>query len=134
MVKDFILLGAKGQANQLFLNKNGKFVKHPVPDFEIDPGNDKVCGALFDYDQDNDLDFMAGIGGNEYLDGLMGFASYFYLNDGKGNFRRELLGPSITGFASCISPLIWIRTMIRIFSLAVGQSREHMAISPEVGF
>ena len=102
--KDFILLGAKGQANQLFLNKNGKFVKHPVPDFEIDPGNDKVCGALFDYDQDNDLDFMAGIGGNEYLDGLMGFASYFYLNDGKGNFTRELLGPSITGFASCISP------------------------------
>ncbi|HLO53209.1 MAG TPA: VCBS repeat-containing protein [Saprospiraceae bacterium] len=102
--KDFIILGAKGQPNQLFINNNGKFTKKDVPDFVNDIGNDKVSGAFFDYDQDNDLDLLVGLGGNEYQDGLMGFASYFYLNDGKGNFKRDLLGPSVTGFVGCIAP------------------------------
>lgn len=102
---DFILLGASGQADQLFLHKKGLYTKVRQPFFEADKNFESVCGALFDVDNDGDLDFVVGNGGNEYQKGFMNFASRFYVNDGKGNFTRERsAGPVFGGQVSCIKP------------------------------
>jgi len=103
--EDFILLGAADQPDQLFLQKNGRFIASRQQAFENDKSFESVCGALFDADGDGDLDLVIGSGGNEYQKGFLNFASRFYLNDGKGNFAREVdSGPVFGGQIGCIRP------------------------------
>lgn len=103
--EDIILLGAKGQANLLFLNKKSKFVKMPQKYFEFDKNSESVCGALFDADGDKDLDLLVGAGGNEIQEGFEAYTSRFYSNDGKGNFTKEIaVGPQVKGQIGCIKP------------------------------
>ena len=103
--EDFILLGAAGQADQLFIDKKGVYRKVEQSYFESDKNFESVCGTLFDADNDGDLDFVAGSGGNEYQKGFPNFMSRFYLNDGKGNFIKEVTkGPVFGGQVSCIEP------------------------------
>jgi hypothetical protein len=103
--EDFILLGAAGQPDQLFLFKSGNYVKAGQSSFEQDKQLESVCGALFDADGDKDLDFLVGSGGNEYQKGFPNFVSRFYSNDGKGNFSKVLnSGPIFGGQISCIEP------------------------------
>jgi enediyne biosynthesis protein E4 len=100
---DFILLGSAGQADQLFLNKGGVFKKSEQKSFDADKELESVCGVLFDADQDSDLDLVIGNGGNEYQKGMSNFLSRFYLNDGKGNFRKLTdEGPLFGGQVGCI--------------------------------
>jgi hypothetical protein len=103
--EDFILLGASGQPDQLFIQRNGRFVLSKQPAFENDKNFESVCAALFDADGDGDLDLVIGSGGNEYQKGFLHFASRFYLNDGRGNFSREIAsGPVFGGQIGCIRP------------------------------
>lgn len=103
--EDFILLGAADQADQLFVSKNGKYVKSAQSAFDTDKKSESVCGALFDADNDGDLDLIVGSGGNEYQKGIANFASRFYTNDGKGKFLKELgSGPIFAGQVGCIRP------------------------------
>src|SRR5690606_28012370 len=103
--EDFILLGASGQPDQLFIQKNGRFVLSKQSAFETDKNFESVCGAFFDADGDKDLDLVIGSGGNEYQKGFLNFASRFYLNDGRGNFSREInSGPVFGGQIGCIRP------------------------------
>lgn len=103
--EDFILLGASGQADQLFIYKKGIYTKVAQLFFEEDKHMESVCGTLFDADNDGDLDFLVGSGGNEYQKGFTNFGSRFYLNDGKGNFTKELAaGPVFGGQIGCIKP------------------------------
>ncbi len=101
---DIILLGAKGQKTSVYIQKNGKFELKDQPAFELDKISDKVAGALFDIDQDNDLDLIIALGGNEYQGGEISFTSRFYLNDGKGNFVPDMLGPYVAGNIGCVVP------------------------------
>lgn len=101
---DVIILGAKGQKTEVYLNVNGKFIKKDQPAFELDKVSDKVAGALFDIDQDNDLDLMIAMGGNEYQGGEVSFSSRFYLNDGTGKFVPDMLGPYVAGNIGCVAP------------------------------
>lgn len=103
--EDFILLGAAGQADQLFVYKKGSYSKVQQSFFDADKNFESVCGALFDADNDGDLDFVVGSGGNEYQKGFLNFMSRFYLNDGKGNFSKEInAGPEFGGQIGCIKP------------------------------
>jgi enediyne biosynthesis protein E4 len=103
--EDFILLGAADQANQLFVFSNGVYSRRLQSSFESDKKFESVCGALVDTDNDGDLDFIVGSGGNEYQKGYANFLSRFYINDSRGNFIRGVgVGPVFGGQVSCIRP------------------------------
>lgn len=102
--EDFIILGAKGQGIEVYINEKGKFILKPSADLSSETSTDKVCGAFIDIDQDNDRDLIVGMGGNEYLNKSISFVSKFFTNDGKGNFTLDLLGPNFTGNLGCIKP------------------------------
>lgn len=104
--EDFILQGAKDIPDKLFINTGTKFIESKQPAFELIKNIDRISGALFDADGDNDLDYLAGMGGNEYREGFKNFAAIYYENDGKGNFTNRIAMniPVINGQISCIKP------------------------------
>lgn len=103
--EDFILQGAKDMADKLFLNNGTKFLESKQPAFELMKSTESISGALFDADKDGDLDYLVGLGGNEYREGVKAFTAIFYENDGKGNFtNKENNIPNIVGQISCIKP------------------------------
>ncbi len=103
--EDFLLLGASGSASQLFINKSNQFIKSNQISFENDKAAEGISGVFFDADKDGDQDLLIGTGGNEYKNGIESFNSLFYLNDGKGNFKREIIkAPIAKGLISCIKP------------------------------
>ncbi len=84
---DFILLGAAGDPDKLFIQKpDGSFRFQANAAFNRDAGFESTCGALFDYDKDGDADLFIGSGGNEPGMPKMNFTIRAYMNDGKGNF------------------------------------------------
>lgn len=103
--EDFILQGAKGSADKLFLNQGNTFKESPQKAFLESLNFEKTAGALFDADGDKDLDYLVGVGGNEYRDGFNAFVSFYFENDGKGNFTRKTSNcPSFNGQIGCIKP------------------------------
>jgi hypothetical protein len=85
---DFILLGAAGDPEKLYVQKaGGKFDFKPTLSFNKLSGTfESTCGVLLDYDKDGDLDLMIGSGGNEIRMNKMNFSLRAYTNDGNGNF------------------------------------------------
>jgi enediyne biosynthesis protein E4 len=101
--EDFILQGAKDMPDKLFLNTPKGFIESKQPDFEANKATESVSGALFDADGDKDLDYLVGLGGNEYRMGAKGFTALYYENDGKGNFKKnDTKAPKIIGQIGCI--------------------------------
>jgi enediyne biosynthesis protein E4 len=87
---DFILLGASGDPDKLFIQKpDGSFHFQANPAFSKDAGFESTCGVLFDYDKDGDADLMIGSGGNEPGMPRINFMVRLYLNDGNGNFSPD---------------------------------------------
>ncbi|MEL6943135.1 MAG: VCBS repeat-containing protein, partial [Bacteroidota bacterium] len=103
-LEDFILLGAAGDEDKVFLQQeDGSFVRMPQPNLDADKASESVCGKLFDADSDNDMDLIIGVGGNEYQNGFESFYVRYYKNDGQGNFSREVTtAPLAGGQISCI--------------------------------
>jgi enediyne biosynthesis protein E4 len=103
-LQDYILQGAKGTEDQLYLGTNSGFSKNIQPEFSKTKNLEKTAGALFDNDKDGDLDYIVGMGGNEFKDGADAFNSYYFEND-KGKFiHRTEKVPSFKGMISCIAP------------------------------
>ncbi|MFN8356824.1 MAG: VCBS repeat-containing protein [Spirosomataceae bacterium] len=103
--QDFILQGARGMADKLFLNSGIGFTESKQPDFEANKDTESISGALFDADKDGDLDYLVGLGGNEYRMGVQSFVALFYENDGQGNFKKnQAVAPKIMGQIGCIKP------------------------------
>ncbi|HEX8038413.1 MAG TPA: VCBS repeat-containing protein, partial [Chryseosolibacter sp.] len=85
--EDFVLLGAAGDPDKLFLQKpDGRFEFKKCPAFTHDAEFESTCGALFDHDGDGDADLLIGSGGNEVEADHSKFLLRFYANDGAGNF------------------------------------------------
>jgi enediyne biosynthesis protein E4 len=104
--EDFILQGARDMPDKLFMNNGKSFVQKPQPSFEAEKAKECISGALFDADRDGDLDYLAGMGGNEMKGGVESYIAIFYENDGKGNFiKNSERGPKIMGHISCIKPI-----------------------------
>jgi hypothetical protein len=87
---DFVLLGAAGDPDKLFVQKvDGTFNFKANPSFIKDAGFESTCGALFDQDGDGDPDLMIGSGGNDVTVDQFHYIVRMYKNDGRGNFSAD---------------------------------------------
>ena len=101
--EDFYIGGAAGQPGSLYLQKNGKFEKKGITDFEKDKAYEDMGSALFDADKDGDLDLYVVSGGSEFKEGSEMYSDRLYVNDGAGDFKKSGLSKTMSS-GSCIVP------------------------------
>ncbi|MDH5250603.1 MAG: VCBS repeat-containing protein [Cyclobacteriaceae bacterium] len=101
--EDFFVGGAAGQPGSLYVQKNGKLLRKSGAVFESDKVYEDMGSALFDVDQDGDLDLYVVSGGSEFAEGSEKYQDRLYLNDGKGNLTKSVL-PKIISSGSCVVP------------------------------
>lgn len=88
-LKDLIFGGAKGFATSIYLQqKNGKYEMSIQAAFERDKLAEDLGIAVYDHDNDGDLDLFIASGGNEHGVGDQNLADRLYLNNGKGRFSK----------------------------------------------
>lgn len=87
---DFILLGAAGDPDKLFIQlPDGSFIFKENPSFIKDKGFESTCGAFVDLDKDGNLDLLIGSGGNDVQVDQLNYIVRLYRNDGRGNFTAD---------------------------------------------
>jgi len=101
--EDFYIGGAKDQAGVLYTQKDGKFIKQNVAAFEADKKYEDMGCALFDIDNDGDLDLYVVSGGSEFENASPMYVDRLYINDGKGYFTKQP-SPVTVSSGSCIVP------------------------------
>ena len=89
-LEDLFVGGAKDQPGILYLqNQEGKFSKSTSQPWSSDRVSEDLGCLFFDADGDHDLDLYVASGGNEFKLGDNALLDRLYLNDGKGNFRKN---------------------------------------------
>lgn len=89
-LEDFYFGGAKTFAGKLYLQKkDGSFELSIQPDFELDALSEDIDALFFDANSDGFQDLVVTSGGNESGLGSPDLADRIYLNDGKGNFKKN---------------------------------------------
>ena len=102
---DVFIGGARGQSGALFVQtKNGKFKYLDQPTLMSDAQAEDVDAAFADFDSDSDLDLIVVSGGHEELEDETLLLPRLYLNDGSGNFTKDLKFIGIPINASCVKP------------------------------
>ena len=101
--EDFYVGGAAGQAGSLHIQKDGKFIRKAIADFEKDKRYEDMGSALVDVDGDGDLDLYVVSGGSEFKEGSDMYGDRLYLNDGAGNFKKGSTIKTISS-GSCVMP------------------------------
>ncbi len=103
--EDVFIGGAKGQSSMVYKHLgNGKLQPFISEVFNEDLAFEETASALFDADNDGDLDLMVGSGGNEVGDTDL-FENRLYLNNGSGWFERSNVEiPSTNHNVSVIAP------------------------------
>jgi enediyne biosynthesis protein E4 len=87
---DFVLLGATNDEDKLFVQRrDGKFERKRNSMIAIDSVYESTCGIFVDINNDGDQDLIIGSGGNEAGKNQYYYSLRIYLNDGKGNFKKE---------------------------------------------
>ncbi|MCA0154140.1 VCBS repeat-containing protein [Winogradskyella vincentii] len=96
-LEDMFVGGAKDQSGVLYIqNSSGKFSKNSSQPWNSDSGSEDLGCLFFDADGDKDLDLYVASGGNEFKLGDNALLDRLYINDGVGNFSRDLRAlPSI---------------------------------------
>lgn len=88
--EDIFVGGASGQAASIYFQQGPGFSKQDVTSFETDKNFEDVSACLFDIDGDGDLDLYVVSGGNEYASDAEWYEDRLYINDGNGDFQRQL--------------------------------------------
>ena len=105
-LEDFILLGASGDPDKLFLQQpDGSFSFRENISFIKDKGFESTCGVFLDLDGDGDQDLMIGSGGNDVLVDQLNYIVRVYKNDGRGNFTGDpySIPPVIGNFSAMVA-------------------------------
>lgn len=102
--EDFLVLGAAGFLDRLFISKRGTYLESTQTVFEEDVDGESTAAAFFDSDNDGDLDLIIGVGGNDLSKSFDSYKTRFFLNDGRGNFSKAPNTVAVTGQVSCIRP------------------------------
>jgi enediyne biosynthesis protein E4 len=107
--REDVFFGAgTGEKKMLFLQIAGsKFKEGNSVLLNIDMTAEVVAAQFFDADNDKDLDLLMVTGGNDNFPHDPSLADYLYLNDGKGNFSKDLSFPQIfeAGSSAAISDI-----------------------------
>ncbi|OXA74473.1 RNA-binding protein [Flavobacterium branchiophilum] len=85
---DVFIGGAKGQAAKMYWSNGAGYLASVQKDLEADAVFEDTAAALFDADQDGDLDLLVGTGGNEQADKDQ-YLNRLYWNNGKGLFTKS---------------------------------------------
>ncbi|WP_250433756.1 VCBS repeat-containing protein [Hanstruepera flava] len=87
---DIYVGGASGFAAKLFVQDNkGRFNANEILDFEKDKDHEDVSALLFDANGDGSLDLYVVSGGSEFDSNSSLYQDRLYINNGKGNFKRD---------------------------------------------
>ena len=88
-VKDIFIGGAKLQSPKLLIQTSeGLFSEVNNLAFSQDSQFEDVDAAVFDFDQDGDMDIYVMSGGNEYVDGDPNLMDRLYINNGNAVFNK----------------------------------------------
>jgi hypothetical protein len=105
-LEDFFMGSARNDTGKIFVqNSAGKFSPLvPQPAFVADVQYEDAGAEFFDVDSDGDKDLLVSSGGNIPSTGSKLLAPRFYINDGKGFFKRDTTRlPPIQTNASCVT-------------------------------
>ena len=90
-LEDVFIAGTNAKPGQLYLQKNGGFIKKPTPAIEKFSGFEDGVVLFFDADNDADLDLFVGTGGNNIKSYSNELMHRLFINDGVGNFEISRL-------------------------------------------
>jgi hypothetical protein len=104
-LEDVFFGGAKDKKSVLYTQTpQGTFREISMPVFEADSSSEDVAAVFFDADGDKDQDLFVVTGSNEFTPDDERLIDRLYLNDGKGNFTKDLRFPAIAESGSCVAP------------------------------
>ncbi len=88
---DDVFIGASknGKSAVYLQQKSGKFLKTAQPAFETDTSYEYVASCAADINNDGFPDLVTANGGNEYSGKDDRLRPRIFMNDGKGNFKRD---------------------------------------------
>jgi len=89
-MEDFYVGGASGSSGTLFIqNTSGKYDYVSQNAFKKDEISEDLGSVFFDIDNDGDKDLFVVSGGYEFSINSKNLQDRLYLNDGKGNFKKD---------------------------------------------
>ena len=87
---DIFIGGAHNQNSKIYISNENGLIERNIKSFQDDSGNEDMESVFIDIDNDNDLDLYVVSGGNEFLNRSVELSDRIYLNDGNGNFKRDI--------------------------------------------
>ena len=103
---DVFLGGAKWQQGRVYVQQaDGRFRATAQPSIAADSLSEDVDAAFFDANGDGYQDLFVVSGGNEFWEPADALRNRLYLNDGRGNFRRDASAlPDMFENGACVAP------------------------------
>jgi hypothetical protein len=101
---DFFVGGGAGQSGELYFQTDTGDFKKQISDVWIRDKAFEDLGVLFfDVDNDDDQDLYVVSGSSEFPENSNLFQDRLYINDGKGNFKKDLKAlPIINSSGQCV--------------------------------
>jgi len=88
--EDVFIGGAHKQNSRIYISDKNRLIERNIKSFQDDAGNEDMESIFIDIDNDNDLDLYVVSGGNEFVNRSVELSDRIYLNDGSGNFKRDI--------------------------------------------